>query len=355
MYLKSFEYFRAVAISFIVIGHCYGVSGWKIQCFGERVLANILSGGTTLFVFISGFLFHHIFYPRFQSGKYYGKFLKNKFYNVYMPYLILSIYPVCMALYRKSPYTLFYFGPENTIYDQIIRPALMYYWYGGVMVYWYIPFIMTIFIISPVFIWFIEQSTKKQIYIVIFSSIVAMLVHRPVHNWFAVQSVVYFSPIYMFGILCSIQKEWIYKKFQGKDLYLFTGVLFFAVLQAIFYKYSGNPQKWPLEFKGIDISFMQKNILAVFFMVFLHRFEDKDIPILNQLAVSSFSIYFLHYWFIDFIGAMKRYWISKELIAPFQGLLFLPVFTALVIWLSYLVASKIKKTFPKKSRMIVGW
>lgn len=355
MYLKSFEYFRAVAISFIVIGHCYGISGWKIQGFWERVLANLLSGGTTLFVFISGFLFHHIFYARFQSGNYYGKFLKNKFFNVYLPYLILSILPVCVALYRKMPYALFYFGPEDTIFDQIIRPALMYYWYGGVMVYWYIPFIMTMFIISPVFIWFTTQTTKKQIYIVIFSSIVAMVVHRPTNNWFAVQSVVYFSPVYMFGILCSMQKEWIYTKFKGKDIHLLLMVLFFVVLQAIFYEYSGNPQKWFLEFNGIDISFLQKMFLSVFFVVFLHRFEDKEIPLLNQLAASSFSIYFLHYWFVDMISIIKRYWLPKEVIAPFQGLLFLPFFTALVIWLSYIMARQIKRAFPNKSRMIVGW
>lgn len=355
MFLRSFEYFRGVTILFIVIGHCYGIAGWKIQYFWERVLANLLSGGTILFVFISGFLFHHVFYPRFQKGNYYLKFLKNKFFNVYLPYLILSFLPVCLALYTKKPYTSFYFGPENTLYDQIIRPALMYYWYGGVMVYWYIPFIMTMFIISPVFLWFTEQKLGRQVAIILLTSLVSMLVHRPVNNWFAVQSVIYFSPIYMFGILCSMNKEWMYTKLWGKDVYLLLIIILLAVLQAVFYKYSGNPQKWPLQFRGLDISFVQKMLFCVFFMVFLHRFEHKDIRVLRQLAVSSFSIYFLHGWFIYIIGMIKKYWVPQEVLTSFQGLLFLPLFSALVVWLSYGLALQVKKVWPTKSRMIVGW
>jgi len=69
MHLRSFEYFRAVAIVLIVIGHTYDISGWQIDSFGDRVLANLISGGTSLFVFISGFLFHHVFYPKFVYRK----------------------------------------------------------------------------------------------------------------------------------------------------------------------------------------------------------------------------------------------------------------------------------------------
>ena len=58
MFLTSFAYYRGIAIVLIVIGHCYGLSGWTFASYPERVLANILTGSTVLFVFISGFLFH---------------------------------------------------------------------------------------------------------------------------------------------------------------------------------------------------------------------------------------------------------------------------------------------------------
>ena len=42
MFLKSFEYYRGIAIVLIVVGHCYGLSGWEFNSYPERVLANII-------------------------------------------------------------------------------------------------------------------------------------------------------------------------------------------------------------------------------------------------------------------------------------------------------------------------
>lgn len=181
-----------------------------------------ISGGTSLFVFISGFLFHHVFYPKFV----YRKFLEKKFKNVYVPYLILSVLPVIWALVIKAPFPDFYFGPESTFYDQIIRPTLLYYWYGGVMVYWYIPFIMTMFIISPLFIWFVRINLRNMHIYNINSLFDITFMHRPINNWSIVQSVVYFSPVYMFGILCSMERDFIYDKFKGKDFHLLGCAIF---------------------------------------------------------------------------------------------------------------------------------
>lgn len=345
MYLRSFEYFRAVTIVLIVMGHCYGISGWELDSFWDRLLANFISGGTSLFVFISGFLFHHVFYPKFV----YTKFMEKKIKNVYIPYLILSIIPVCIALYTRIPYEEFYFGPQDTIYDQIIRPILLHYYYGGVMVYWYIPFIMAMFIISPVFIWFIHCTLKNKIYLICILTVISLFMHRPVNNWSIIQSVIYFSPVYMFGILCSMEREWIYEKFSGKDHYLFFIVLILVILQASIMSTSGNLQKNPFDYNGIDISFLQKNMLCLFFMVFLHRFEDREFMLLKNLAVSSFSIYFLHGWFILLI------WQGREYYEKYDGLHTLPLFTAFVVWISYVTAVRIKKIFPNKSRMLIGW
>lgn len=153
----------------------------------------------------------------------------------------------------------------------------------------------------------------------------------------------------MFGILCSMEREWIYEKLNGKDFYLLLIVIFLAFMQAFVMETSGNLQKNPFDYNGIDISFLQKNVLCLFFMVFLHRFEDKEFVLLKNLAVSSFSIYFLHGWFILFI------WQGREYYEKYDGLYTLPLFTALVVWISYVTAARVKKMFPNKSRMLIGW
>jgi surface polysaccharide O-acyltransferase-like enzyme len=334
-----------VTIVIIVAGHSYGIAGWNIESFWDRLLANLLSGGTSLFVFISGFLFHHVFFPRYD----YVTFVRKKFKNVYVPYLFLSIIPVCISIYTRIPYEEFYFGQNDTFYDQIVRPAFLYYWYGGVMAYWYIPFIMCMFLISPLFVWFVRQSTKYKIIIICILSIISVFIHRPVNNWSVLQSVVYFSPVYMFGILCSMKRDWIYKKLEGKDCILFAAVILLAVLQAIVMDTCGNLQKNPFEYNGVDISYFQKLCLCVFFMVFLRRFEYKEYTLLKQLAASSFSIYFLHGWFV------YLFWMTSSYYENYFGLHMLPVLTILIVWFSYNFALFFKKFFPNKSRMIIGW
>jgi len=345
MHLRSFEYFRAVTIVIIVAGHSYGIAGWNIETFWDRVLANLLSGGTSLFVFISGFLFHHVFFPRYD----YVTFVKKKFKNVYVPYLFLSLIPVFISIFARMPYEEYYFGQNDTFYDQIIRPFFLYYWHGGVMAYWYIPFIMATFLISPLFVWFIRQSINNKIIMIILLSIISIFMHRPVNNWSVIQSVVYFLPVYMFGILCSMERDWIHNNFAGKELLLFFAVMFFAILQALVMETCGNLQKNPFEYNGVDISYFQKMFLCVFFMVFLRRFEDKEYKLLKQLAASSFPIYFLHGWFIYLI------WLASSHYEEYVGLHLLPIFTILVIWASYGFAVRLKRAFPEKSRMIIGW
>lgn len=60
MFLTSFSYYRGIAIVLIVIGHCYGLSGWTFASYPERVLANILTGSTVQIPDDPGHGFHVI-------------------------------------------------------------------------------------------------------------------------------------------------------------------------------------------------------------------------------------------------------------------------------------------------------
>ena len=345
MYLISFEYFRAIAIVLIVAGHCYGISGWNIDSFPERVLANIITGGTSLFVFISGVLFHHVFAVNFN----YRKFMKKKAKNVLFPYLFLCIFAIAQALIIHGPFPEFYFGREPTFMAQVIQPALLYLLTGGVFVYWYIPFIMCIFLLSPFFIRFIDCSTPVRIWITSLCLLVSLFMHRPVNNFLVPQSVVFFVPVYLFGILCSMHKEKIYQHLHNRCLILLTGVFLLAALQAKLYMVCGNLQKPPFQFQGIDINLLQKMLLCLFFMIFLHRYEALKSRLLASLASSSFAIFFLHGWLIYCVSLMQN---SYSMVYGFH---LVPLFTALVTWGSYVLSSQIKALFPNQSRMLIGW
>jgi probable poly-beta-1,6-N-acetyl-D-glucosamine export protein len=345
MYLRSFEYFRAIAIVLIVAGHCYGISGWHISSFADRVVANIITGGTTLFVFISGFLFHHVFYQTFN----YRIFMKKKARNVFLPYLFLSIFAIAQALIIHGPFPEWYFGQQQTVMDQVIKPILLYLLTGGVFAYWYIPFIMCIFLLSPLFIRFIHCSAPTRIGITSLLLLISLFMQRPVNNFFVPQSVVFFTPVYLFGILCSIHKEWIYKNLGNRNLILLAGAFLLAVLQALLFKACGDFQKPPFQLQGVDINLLQKMLLCLFFLTFLHRYEALDSRLLKALASSSFSIYFLHGWVIYGVSLFQSSY------AAVYGFHLVPLSASLILLVSYLLASQIKVMFPKNSRMLIGW
>ena len=70
MYLNFINYFRGFAILLIVMGHLFEITkvfdynNPQLNSLFTKICFPLITGGTALFVFISGFLFHHIFYAR---------------------------------------------------------------------------------------------------------------------------------------------------------------------------------------------------------------------------------------------------------------------------------------------------
>jgi peptidoglycan/LPS O-acetylase OafA/YrhL len=135
MYLKSFDYFRGLAILFIVAGH--SCVYWAMESLYEKVFANLITGGTTFFVFISGFFFHHVFYPKFQ----YQLFMAKKVKYVLLPYTLLSLAgfayfvfyldrpPICRSFYYRPNKQLvsIYLAMRSILVDRkYIRCVLVY-------------------------------------------------------------------------------------------------------------------------------------------------------------------------------------------------------------------------------------
>ena len=120
MFLTSFACYRGSAIVLIITGDCYGLSGQTFAPYTERVLANILTAGTVLFVFISGFLFHQVFYPWFD----FRWFLTKKQRSKATPYLLWSTLALVLNRLTHTPLPDRFVGSGPSLWDQWLRPAL---------------------------------------------------------------------------------------------------------------------------------------------------------------------------------------------------------------------------------------
>lgn len=349
MFLDSFNYFRGIAILYIVAGHTYYISRWYADERWERLLTNLTSGGTILFVFISGFLFHHVFYPKFR----YRSFVLKKLKNVLVPYIVLSAVPITIYLInQKGPFGYFFFNHEPGVWNQYIRPAIRYYYIGAAQApYWYIPFIILTFMLSPLHAGYIRLKPLAQSIILCLLTFLSIFMHRPPDNLYPIHALFYYASSYFLGIYCSIYRETIYRGLKGKEFLLLIPVLGLAAFQA--WKFPGVTlfAKPALKMTVPDLMLIQKMILCLFFMVFFHRFENGKIKFLNRTAQASFAIYFLHGFVIRGTGVT-----IKKLGIDFSGnVVTWVLFTALIAFATYWLAVLLKKIFGGKSRYIIGW
>ena len=347
-FLNSFNYFRGIAIIVIVAGHCFDLADWQERTFGERLGRNLIAGGSCLFVFISGFLFHHVFFPRFR----YRTFIAAKARNVLSPYLILSALPIAYHLIRRKPHFDGYFLPQGQgAVAEYVMPALKYLYTGAFFIpYWYIPFIMLMFAISPLHVMFIRWRPVPRVALVFALLTFAAFVHRPVHNFDVLQSLAYFLPIYLLGIVCSQHRDWLYQNLEGREPWLLALVVGIALWQTLGVGHVGNFNKPPFVVDGADWVLLQKALLCPVLMVVLHRFEDRHWSLLGLLASASFGIYFMHAWVLAFAYGIKD---GRTLgISPYLAW---PLATALVVALSMGIAWLAKLVLRKQSRWVIGW
>lgn len=346
MYLNSLTYFRAISILFIVMGHVQYICewDWHLDSLFEKILFALIFGSTAQFVFISGFLFHHKFYINFN----FKRFIVSKIKNVFLPFFLLSL-----------PFAIFNLITDNEN-SFLIRSFIFIKSYitGSISIaFWYIPFVMILFFLSPLFVSFIKLKSKTQWLIFASMTAVSMTIHRPhFHQIVSVfHHVLYYIPVYLFGILCSKHKEKLYAFSKGKEIIYLLLSLVCVALQIYTTGRVGNYHKYITEFRGIDWVYPQKIMLCLFFMALLNRFEQTDLKLLKKIANASFTIYFLH----SLLNNLFEYfplakYIKNTLHIENSGLLWILLSASFVIF-SYYTGLLIKRYFPTKSRMLIGW
>ena len=232
-----------------------------------------------------------------------------------------------------------------------IIPSILYYVTGAHLVsYWYIPFAMCLFIMYPFHIKFIEAKPRNQFIIIGVLYAIALLVHRPVARLNILQSLLYFTPPYLLGMLCSINKTNIYRKLKGKEyLFIITAVAL-ASIQALLGRHN-NYSKPLFTYDGIDLILLQKSILCIFFLIFLQRYEHTKNRFLKLLASTSFAIFFLHGYVLQVLIHLK---VALEIEIVYPWVYYFLTWGILVV-VSVLLALLLKRLFPKYSQYITGY
>ncbi|MBP3687591.1 MAG: acyltransferase [Alphaproteobacteria bacterium] len=155
------DYYRAYAILTIILGHTACIRHAKILGFQ----CNLYGFNTALFIFIAGYLFQYLSY-KFE----YKNYLKKKFLNVFLPYLVL-ITPLSLMSALAAPV-------NNTFHNLPFYQKVL----GGIIFgqtvdipTWFIGMIIWFYLLAPVFL---KISRSKHFGIILTCSMVYTILSR---------------------------------------------------------------------------------------------------------------------------------------------------------------------------------
>jgi len=352
--IRALDHFRAIAILLVVAGHSYGP--WVIDRGREKLLANLMNGGTSLFVFISGFFFHHVYADDFR----YATFVRTKAKTVLLPYAVLSSAAIGYHLLANTPLPnadlLGYrmgFEQELTTWADYARLLAAYLWTGQIAApYWYVPFIFGVFVLSPMFLAYTRLSFVARTSLLIGMLAAAAYIQRPQDNLSLLHSILYFTPMYLCGIVYSMHRARV-DLFLHKTTWHFGVVMLgLAALQARFSDHFGNYHKRGLFTPhGVDLLLFQKVAMCAFLIGALNRVGDRPIPGLRLIAASSFAIFFLHPFVLDALKASGFYDATQFLGGATVVFISVPI----VVLASLAVASLVRLLLKQHSRYLIGW
>jgi surface polysaccharide O-acyltransferase-like enzyme len=270
------HYFRAFAIINVIFAHTLMAPDIEAHTLlGQQLSAlsrTIFHDSTIYFIFISGFLFHHLS-SRFELKKYY----KSKILNVLFPYIVLT---TVILLYRLA--TDQAEGGIETYSEYLLQ--------GKAQVqYWYIPFITVVFLISPLLLKIPERIFIPAVSI---GCLLPLLGTRTTVD-ITLGQYNYFLPIYGFGMLCSLKYEQFvdfcnkYVKQAAIIAITFTIIIYYCTLNNIYASYG-----YLNSFESLF--YIHKMAIICVAVFVLQKLKNKDIKTLDIIAKYSFAAYFLH-------------------------------------------------------------
>jgi probable poly-beta-1,6-N-acetyl-D-glucosamine export protein len=343
-FLSSINYFRGIAIVLIVLGHCYDLSHWDISSVAEKIFYSTTLNGSVYFVFISGFLYYHVFYHKFN----FKKFMVKKTKYIVIPYVFFSTLPILYEIFANG-------GGEYLPIELKNNHLLAAAWYlitGRVTyAYWYIPMAILLFAISPI----INKIIKSQNVLIVslFLLPISLIVHRSLDNLNPIHSLVYFLPVYLIGIWSSINHQKIvnYLKSKMRKLILLVMVFDLGAVQILLFQEPGNFHKQFWSITVPDINLLQKILLCFLIMSMLNRYENTDFTVIKKTAETSFAIYFIHPLLINAVIS-----VLYRLNIDYEGSFLLLIFaTCMVTAVSMAIALGFKTVFKENSRYLIGW
>lgn len=278
-FLNHINHMRGIAIVPVVVVHCIAIYTWEPGSAID-VLTPLFRNINILFVFVSGFLFAHI-----SAELNYGSFLKRRFNNVILPYLLISIPAIAIYLVHLKQHP--YLPPALLDLHPVTLAAFFILTGTHLGPLWFIPMMAIFYGLSFVFLRLVDSRAIWLLLPAWF--VLSEAVGRPADNVGPLQLALYFAPVYMLGMLCARLEPWVAPRV---DRWLAPALAAGAVAAVA---------SVLLPARGIAAPHLVlKTVVCLSVYMLLLSLPDRRIPALDLLARNAFAIFFVHGYLVGF-------------------------------------------------------
>ncbi|NKF52076.1 acyltransferase [Shewanella sp. WXL01] len=365
--IEHLHSFRGVAIITIVAAHAWSFAiFWTGQLDDSlewvfAVTEMLFHGSTLFFAIISGLLFTQVLHRKPWSH-----FYRQKLTKVVLPYIVMSA--VMTAMYWQYVSAD---NPDANMLHVYLNSLLV----GKASIqYWYIPVLVVLFALTPLFQWLLNKlSTQPRGIVVAFAlTLLPLIITRsPFPDFIKPQTFVYFSGAYLLGMIIGSHYKatlTLIKRYQ-------LPILAIVVISSLALVYGYLVDTWSYGFFSLreSLYYLQKCLLALLILHWLHGWHQpshqqsnqtpkqlarrqakpKTKRLLSLCADHAFAIYFIHVvpmgWLIGLAWQTLADHRSPWLIVSF-GLASL----TLSITLSIVISRIIRLLFKQHSSKLIG-
>ena len=337
-YQQHIHVFRGVAIMGIVTAHTIPSLDWSQWPLTGRFIDAIVNESSVFFFFIAGYLFQHLS-ARFVFQNY----LRQKFFTVILPYLILSI-PALIIFTQFTQRT----GMWSWFYDLPVWEQVGLFLLTGkhLAPLWFVPTITLFYLFAPLLLWVDRKMPRLYWFIVPLLVLSTWLGRDGPHG--PIDKAIYLLPAYLLGMAFSHHKA------QGMAL---VRRWWWALLAVVLVSCAGLVFQWtdPPHYQ------MPMKAAACLLLVWLlYRHHHRVGHRLDFVAEVSFGIFFIHAYFISAIKVVTVYLVEGAVYKGVGGdvipgnLLTLLLYAGAVLVLSTSTIWVVKKVLCKHSRKLIG-
>ncbi len=337
-YLHSINWFRGLAITFVVLIHIDRKS--LFYFFDSDIIGHIVGNGTFFFIFISGYLFWHLI-EKYQFRNY----IQTKIKNVIFPYIFILTLTIVLisvvTIYNPQSWIINYQNSfsENGFFWHILIGRTI------ITPLWFIPMIAIFFITSKLVNQISNSKWFYLIFIISFIHSITSVRTTEINYTYPLLMYTHFFGIYLFGIACKKNEDRIINNSK-----LIALISFPLYVLAIWYNINLKTNMVSTDsFLNFDQLKQFFGVLFFFSIFVLIEKANCNLKILDILAKYSFGIFFIHWHFIYILRHIFR----QIPYMQYWGLEFISIFSLSIIC-SILSCKSIKYLTGSNSRYFIG-